>query len=151
MRPLIPSRGILESDGTVSFRSTRNLRRLLGSGGISGPFFGSMAIALGALCSNEELLETYLDSVMHDELGSWVSVRADAVSKTSSAGSTLNALSARGDITALEDRVKVRDASVLQRRSPGIFYSRDCQEETLKADDISKGISTLISRAEMRI
>lgn len=71
-RPSISSRGVVESEETVPFRLTRNMRHMLGELGMDGPLFGSMAVTMEALGSNEMLLRVYLESILHDEIAQWM-------------------------------------------------------------------------------
>jgi phosphatidylinositol kinase/protein kinase (PI-3 family) len=170
MRPLVSQRGIFECDEAVPFRLTRNLRQLLGPNGVHGPLFGSMAVTLRALRSDDELLGVFLNSIVRDELSAWVTshpdtsgARGGGSASSSTPISDQNANQQHmllAEFDGLEERLAESIKNIMGRLTPsaggsaevtgGVTASSESISQTpigFELDDLSRCIYTLIDRA----
>jgi hypothetical protein len=173
MRPLLSQRGLLECDEAVPFRLTRNIQQFLGPNGVHGPLFGSMAVTMRALRSNDELLNIYLNCIIRDELSSWSGSRGDGL-PSSGGGGSLGAGTAIGvgpassaeEFEHLESRLAESVVNIIQRIGPvvenigedgkrkvpsgvGATGSSHAGESHAApvSDDVSRAVYDLIERA----
>lgn len=153
MRGLISSRGVVESDEAVPFRLTRNMCRALGTFGLQGPFFGSMAASLQALSRNFDSLQIVLDLAMRDELMGWgIGARVESGRSRMSSGSIDRNEGGQNanELAGLESRVKVSIEAVVNRlRYRGETGSMDVEEggDAIERNEIGEFVEELIDKA----
>jgi transformation/transcription domain-associated protein len=171
MRPLLSQRGLLECDEAVPFRLTRNIQHFLGPSGVHGPLFGSMAVTMRALRTNDELLNIYLNCIIRDELSSWAGSRGDGLSSSGGSVSVGSAIgvgagSPTEEFEHLESRLAESVLNMIKRIGPDVDkLGEDGMQNTRSgagvtsnshkgeshatsiSDDVSRAVYDLIERA----
>lgn len=153
MRGLISSRGVVESDEAVPFRLTRNMCRALGTFGLQGPFYGSMAASLQALSRNFDLLRILLDVAVRDELMLWgIGARVESGRSRMSSGSIDRTEGGQNgtELAGVESRVKVSVEAVVNRlRYKGEAENMDVEVggNDVERNELGEFVEELIEKA----
>ena len=119
------------------FRLTRNLRNLMGSIGLSGPFTASLGVSMDALESNPKLLGVYYESILSTLYGTLM-VKRSVKDAPSFAGPLENADDSTPEFTS---RVEVIVERAMKRLKS---VSRGAPTKNADGHKLTRGVEELI-------